>query len=283
MNMQETPYLYPGMHPTRKRRPYLVGILTFLFVPLLSLATGLIQFHLYTVYQTYKQGFCTIEYGTTDYHSTKSGSYYTPDLQYTVHTSDGQQAEASGYDAPSNAEYDTQEEAQAVVDSYTVGQTYSCWYNPADPTHAVLVYYGYSIATLVGNYIGTVFLSFMGYLFLWFLLYYTFYRQLCLIRRGVLTQGKVVSTFQRNTRSGRKTYSRVVFSPLDDPSRTYKLDIAGDYPIGSPQTVCYDPRNPKNVQSDDRPRGGCAAFALIGFVVGTLLMAAILLGVWYSA
>lgn len=170
-----------------------------------------------------------------------------------------------------------------MVDSYTVGQTYSCWYNPADPTHAVLVYYGYSIATLVGYYSLTIFLSFMGYLFLWFLLYYTFYRQLCLIRRGVQTQGKVVSTFQRNTQSEKKTYSRIVFSPQDDPSRTYELDIAGDYPIGSPQTVCYDPRNPKNVQSGKRPGGGCASLALIGFVFGTLLMAAILLGVWYSA
>lgn len=91
MNMQESPYLYPGMYPTRKRRPYLVGILTFLFVPLLSLATGLIQFHLYNVYQTYKQGFCTIEYGTTDDHSSEDGSdYYRPDFQYTVHTQDGQ-------------------------------------------------------------------------------------------------------------------------------------------------------------------------------------------------
>ncbi len=283
MDMPETPYLYPDIYPTRKRRPYLVGTFSFLFVLLLSLATGLIQFHLYTVYQTYQQGFCTIESGTTEYHSTKSGSYYTPDFQYTVHTGDGQQAEASGYDAPTNAEYDTQDEARQVVDSYNIGQTYSCWYNPADPTHAVLVYYGYSTSTLVGNYIATVVLSFIGYLFLWFLLYYTFYRQLCLIRRGVQTQGKVVSTLQRSTRSGRKTYSRVVFSPVDDPSRTYRLDIAGAYPVGSPQTVCYDPRNPKNVQSGDRPHSGCAAFALLGFVVGTLLMAAILLGVWYSA
>lgn len=279
MSMQETPYMYP----IQKRRPYRVGIYTFLLVPLLALATGLIQFHLYDVYQTYRQGTCTIESGTTEYHSRKNSHYYTADFQYTVHTRDGQQAEASGYDAPYSIQYDTAQDAQNVVDSYNVGQSYSCWYNPTDPAHAVLVYYGYNNLTLFGNYMGTAFLSFIGYLFLWFLLYYTFYRQLCLILRGVQTQGRVASTFQRSTRSGKKTYSRVLFSLVDDPSQTYKLEVPGAYTIGMLHTLCYDPLNPKNVQSGDRPRGGCATLALIGFIVGVLLMALILLGVWYGA
>lgn len=283
MSMQETPYMYPNMYPIQKRRPYRVGIYTFLLVPLLALATGLIQFHLYDVYQTYRQGTCTIESGTTEYHSTKNSHYYTPDFQYTVHAQDGQQAEASGYDGPYNMQYDTEQDAQSVVDNYTVGQAYSCWYNPANPGHALLVYYGYSTTTLTGTYSMTAFLSFMGYLFLWFVFYYAFYRQLCLMRRGIVTHGRVASTFQRNTRHGKKTYSRVLFSPIDDPSQTYKLDIPGEYTIGMLHRLCYDPRNPKNVQSGDRPRGGCATLALIGFIVGVLLTAIILLGVWYGA
>lgn len=283
MSMQETPYTYPDMYPVQKRRPYRVGIFAFLLVPLLALATGLIQFHLYDVYQTYQQGFCTIESGTTEYHSSKSGSYYTADFQYTVHTQDGQLAEASGYDAPYNMHYDTEQEAQQRVNNYNVGQLYSCRYNPADPTHAVLVYYGYNNLTLISDYIGTVLVSFMGYIFLWFLLYYTFYRQLCLMRRGVVTRGRVASTFQRNTRSGRKTYSRVLFSPVDDPSQTYKLEIPGEYTVGMLHPVCYDPLNPKNRQSGERPHGGCATFALIGFIVSALLTALILLGVWFGA
>ena len=283
MSMQETPSTYPDMYPIQKRRPYRVGMYTFLILPLLALITGLIQFHLYEVYQTYRQGSCTIESGTTEYHSSKYGSYYTIDFQYTVHTQNGQQAEASGYDAPDNAHYDTQPEAQDVVDKYNTGQAYSCWYNPADPTHAVLVYYGYNSFTLFGNYSMTVFLSFLGYLLLWYLLYYLFYRQRCLMRRGVVTHGRVASTFERTRNRVKKTYSCVLFSPLDDPSQTYKLETPGEYTIGMLHRLCYDPLNPKNVQSGDRPRGGLATFALIGSIVWALLMAIILLAVWFGA
>lgn len=280
MSMQETPYTYPV---NKVRRPYRTGLFTFLFVILLALATGLIQIHLYDVYQTYQQGSCTIESGKTDYYSGKYSHYYTPDFQYIVHTSDGQQANVSGYDAPYNEQYDTQQEAQNVVDSYNVGQAYSCWYNPTDPTHAVLVYYGYNNFTLLANYAGTALVAFLGYTFLWFLLYYTFYRQLCLMRRGVVVEGRVASTFQRNSRYGKKTYSCVLYSPVDDPSQTYKLEIPGDHTIGMLHPVCYDPRNPKNRQSGQRPGSGCATFALIGFIVSALLTALILLGVWYGA
>src|SRR5579875_2068976 len=263
VSMQQTPSIYPA---TKARRPYRVGFVTFLFVPLLALATGLIQFHLQAVYQTYQQGFCTIESGTTEYHSTKNSHYYTPEFQYTIYTKDGQQ-----------------DEAQQVVDSYNVGASYQCWYNPASPDHAVLVYYGFSTTYLIGSYIATALISLMGYTALWYLLYYMFYRQLCLIRRGVLTMGQVDSQFERRSRYGRKTYSRIFFSPVDDPSQRSKLEIPGAYVVGSLEPVCYDPRNPKNAQHGKRPGSGCAIFALMGFIVGVLIAGLLLLNVWYGA
>jgi hypothetical protein len=279
MSIQNEPYTYPV---GQARQPYLVGLVTFLLVPLLAVPTGLIQFHTYYTYQTYQQGRCTIISGTTEYHSSKSGSYYTPDLEYTVTTNDGQQVETSGYDAPYQQHYYAQDDAQQVVNSYNTGQTYSCWYNPADPIHAVLVFRGYNVNDLLGDYILTSLEFFVGFSFLWYLLYYVFYRQLCLIRRGVLTEGKVVENFERRTKSGTKTYSRIFFSPVDDPSQSYKVETQGAYMVGSSQQVCYDPLNPKNAKYGDRPSGGCATTALIGFIVGTLIAGLILLGIWYG-
>lgn len=280
MNIQKMPFSY-AVGPTR--RPYLVGLFTFSLVPLFALFTGLIQLHTYFTYQTYQQGQCTITYGTTVYHSTKSGHYYTPDLQYIVSTRDGQQVTTEGYDAPRQQEFDTQNEAQQVVDSYNVGHAYPCWYNPAYPLRAVLVFRGYTMDTFTVDYVLTSLGFLLGYSVLWYLLYYIFYRQRCLMRRGVLIDGKVVENFERRSRYGRKTYSRIFFSPLDEPLQSYKVVTQGAYMVGSSQPLCYDPINPKNAQYGDRPRGGRAVAALVGFLIGVLIVAITLLTIWYGA
>lgn len=263
---------------------------TFLLLLLLSLLTGLVQIHTYFTYQTYRQGSCTITSGTTEYHSTKSGHYYTSDFQYTVLTADGQQVDASGYKAPYTPHYDTAQEAQQVVDSYTVGQVYDCWYNPADPTHAALVFNGYTINNFISDYLLTSFLYLMGFGFLWWLFYYVFYRNLCLLRRGVLTQGRVVGHSVRKTRSGRRTYSRISYSPSympyqsyqDNPFPSYQLEKAGTYMINSPQPVCYDPANPRNARYGNRP-GGCLVTIYLAVVIICILIAlVILLAIWYG-
>jgi Protein of unknown function (DUF3592) len=123
-------------------------LFTFLLLLLFSLLTGLVQLHTFFTYQTYQQGRCAITSGTVEYHKSKSSKYYTPDFQYTVFTKDGQQVNTGGYDAPYQEHYDIYQDAQQVVNSYTLGQAYNCWYNPADPTHAVLVFRGYTIKTL---------------------------------------------------------------------------------------------------------------------------------------
>lgn len=273
MRTQNTPYFSPKMG----------CLFTFLLLLLLSLLTGLVQIHTYLTYQTYQQGSCTITSGKTEYHSSKNSHYYTSDFQYTVSTKDGQQVDTGGYEAPYTPHYYTEQEAQQVVDSYTVGQAYDCWYNPADPTHAVLVFRGYTINNFIIDYLLMSFGCLIGFGILWWLFYYVFYRQFCLLRRGVLTQGRVVENFERRTRSGRRTYSRIFFSPLDKPFQSYKIEKAGAYMVNSLQPVCYDPVNPKNARNDGRP-GGCLVTTYLAVViVGILIGSGILLVIWYGA
>jgi hypothetical protein len=258
-------------------------LFTFLLLLLLSLLTGLVQTHTFFTYQTYQQGRCTITSGKTEYHSSKNSHYYTSDFQYTVSTKDGQQVDASGYEAPYTPHYHTYQEAQQVVNDYTVGQAYGCWYNPADPTHAVLVFRGYTINNFIGDYLWTSFWSLIGFGILWWLFYYVFYRHLCLLRRGVLTQGWVTENFVRRNKSGRHTYSHIFFYPLDEPSQYYQVETAGAYMVNSLQPVCYDPVNPKNARYGARP-GGCLVTAYLAVVImGILIASGILLVIWYWA
>jgi len=74
--------------------------------------------------------------GTTHTHTTTT-TVYQPDFQFTVQTTDGRRYAARGYDAFESASSDRANQ-QAIVDQYTVGKTYPCWYNPARPAQAVL-------------------------------------------------------------------------------------------------------------------------------------------------
>jgi len=62
---------------------------------------------------------------------------YGPDFEFTVQTADGRRYTAQGYDMLGTRS-SNQSNEQAIVDQYTVGKTYPCWYNPANPTQAVL-------------------------------------------------------------------------------------------------------------------------------------------------
>ena len=98
--------------------------------------------------QSYVEGRCTIaakhlqreehtqtstSNGTTQ---TRTTVTYTPDFQFTVRTTDGHTYTTHGYDALNSG--GDQASQQAILDLYTVGKTYPCWYDPAQPTHAVL-------------------------------------------------------------------------------------------------------------------------------------------------
>ena len=282
MSMQSTPYSYPA-NPAGQTKRWSFGCLfTLLILLLVSLLTGLIELHTYYTYQTYQQGSCIINSGTTTYHSTKSGSYYTADFQYTVQTNNGQQADSSGYSAPYQQDFSTQDEAQQVVDSYNVGQVYSCMYNPTNPTHAALVFRSYTINDFILNALLVSFGFFFGFGFLWLIFFYGFYRPLCLINRGVLSEGKVIENFTRRGKNGTRYYSRIIFSPLGDPSQYYKVETQGTYSIDSLQPVCYDPKNPKNAKYGNRPGGGGATFSLLVVIIGVLVTGIILASIWYG-
>ena len=60
-----------------------------------------------------------------------------PDFQFTVFTSNNHSYSAEGYDILGSTS-SNQSEQQAIVDQYSVGKTYPCWYDPTNPTQAVL-------------------------------------------------------------------------------------------------------------------------------------------------
>ena len=275
MRTQNAPYSYPNR-----------GCLsTFLLLLLLSLLVGLVRLHTFFTYLTYQQGRCIITSGTTTEHGggglSKGSKFYTADFQYTVSTKDGQQADTGGSAGLDDYHYSDYQDAQQVVNSYTVGRVYDCWYNPADPTHAVLDFRGYSIYSSIFDYLETSLGYLIGFCFL-LLFYHNFSIYFCLRHRGVLTQGRVVENFVRRTNSGRRTYSRIFYSPRDAPLQSYQIERAGAYMVNSPQPVCYDPVNPKIAQYGGRPSGYVVMAYLAAVIMGILIALGVLVVIWYG-
>jgi hypothetical protein len=123
-----------------------------LFV-LVSLAMLAIFMNQYSQLQHYQAGHCTItdkqliqqvdtqtQTQTINGHTTTTTTTtidYRPNFQFTVQAANGRGYSAQGYDALNTATSDQAGE-QAIVDQYAVGKTYPCWYNPANPSQAVL-------------------------------------------------------------------------------------------------------------------------------------------------
>lgn len=66
-----------------------------------------------------------------------------PDFQVLVQTVGGSSSQTHGYDFDLSGEIDTgywddQSSGQAIVEAYTVGRIYPCWYDPANPMQMVL-------------------------------------------------------------------------------------------------------------------------------------------------
>lgn len=98
----------------------------------------------------YTRGQCVI----TDKSLTERSSYskqtqrdsnysYAPVFKLTVHTTDQHRYQtdgsSSGYGYSAVPHFTSHTDAQAILDSYDLGQSYACWYDLANPTHAVLV------------------------------------------------------------------------------------------------------------------------------------------------
>src|SRR6185312_1530419 len=68
---------------------------------------------------------------------------FIPDFQVLVQTVGGRSYRTHGYDFDLSGEVDTgywddQSSGQAIVEAYTVGRIYPCWYDPANPMQMVL-------------------------------------------------------------------------------------------------------------------------------------------------
>ena len=138
------------------------AVLRTLFV---LLALTLLAFAGYQIIQQqgYQSGQCTItarqlQYEITTSTNTNSNGTqtirsideYAPYFEYTVHAPDGRSYTASGYDGSDTYTSDLAGQ-QAIVDHYNVGQSYQCWYNPANPTQALLVRHPDWLFFLVGG------------------------------------------------------------------------------------------------------------------------------------
>jgi Protein of unknown function (DUF3592) len=76
--------------------------------------------------------------GNTTTTITRTEDVYAPSFEYRVRTADGRTYTADNYDGSDSYTSDRAGQ-QAIVDRYSIGQSYPCWYNPANPTQAVLV------------------------------------------------------------------------------------------------------------------------------------------------
>ena len=133
---------------SRRGSPVLFFLLGGLFI-LISVALFIFFVGSFSQLQSYQAGSCTItakqllqekerHTRTKNGHtSTTTTTVYVPDFQFTVQAADGRRYPAQGYDALRTSSSDRSGQ-QAIVNQYTVGQTYPCWYNPANPTQAVL-------------------------------------------------------------------------------------------------------------------------------------------------
>lgn len=89
--------------------------------------------------------------GNTKTTTTTTTDVYAPYFEYTVLTTDGRSYRASGYDGSDSYTSD-QIGQQAIVDHYNIGQRYQCWYDPANPTQAILVRQLDWVPILIGGF-----------------------------------------------------------------------------------------------------------------------------------
>lgn len=96
----------------------------------------------YFTVQSYHQGQCTIlskrllESGYYNQDTGNNEYTYVPDFTFLVQDATHKSYQAEGYGVDQHQAQ--QQEAQAILDSYHTSGSYSCWYDPANLSHAVL-------------------------------------------------------------------------------------------------------------------------------------------------
>lgn len=91
---------------------------------------------------SYPEAQCTIlnKKVQESYTTSKKGQRnykYKPILTYTILLSDGRSFQGSGYDV-TNSTTSSYTTANEIINQFQVGQTYPCWYDPNNPSHAIL-------------------------------------------------------------------------------------------------------------------------------------------------
>jgi hypothetical protein len=268
---------------TEKRQQFLrlrFFIKLFLFLFIIGGAL-ILPLHNTAVYSTYKQGSCTItdkqvqEHDSRDKHGEITSRTYYPVLSYTVHPLSGGQASATGFDGPKQTGYSTSDDAQAIADNYQIGETTTCWYNPAEPDKAFLTFYGYGEPDAIGTFI----LGLLGFIALaisvYLLFSWTVWRLYALWKRGVVTQGTVMRNEERRNRSSKYIVSIIGFRALEEPNMGREITVRQALAPGSRVPVCYDPLYPRYRRYGAWPEGIVCVPGLLG--IGILLLVAFII------
>lgn len=136
--------------PWRLLKPMnLLVLAVVLFLAVILVILPLVKIASYPLISSYQQGQCTI---TSKELQTFGGSsdgdpMFLAHFEYTVRTASGAQAHGNRYDwfdgagwigGPFETGSTDRAGEQTVLDHYTVGSTYACWYDPRTPSQAVL-------------------------------------------------------------------------------------------------------------------------------------------------
>jgi hypothetical protein len=239
-------------------------------------------------YGAFQRGTCTILEQRVRTIQGPVTAAFAPYVRYAVYPANGNVVQAEGFDGPESRIYRKREEVNALLARFQPGKATPCWYDPADPTHAFLVFQGYTFQMASGQFFfyALVFALFVPILFL--CLEWLIWRFLVLRFRGVVVIGAVVKTEVKPGRSflwwrgepfsehtilykarGRKggedtvRYIKYVSTPLEEREFVDWLKVP----------ICYDPRQPRYDRFGDRPP---LYFVLPGLVIGLPLLAMLL-------
>lgn len=271
-SLYPTPQMASAIQTRRQRFRTLRTFIQIGFVLLPLAGAWILANHYAATYNTYKRGICTInskdvkEVDSHDKHGRITNRTYYPRLYYDVHTVKETQVSATGYDGPTAQGYSSYEEAQTIVARYQIGQQVPCWYNPATPEKAFIVFYGFTSA----DWTLTAFWGICGFgafmLITYLLFDWMIWRLLALHKRGVVTQGRVTKTKQTRDRSGKIHYTSIVnFQALEEHGRERTIQVAGYQKVNTLLPVCYDPLFPRYRRNGEWP-------GYSGPVVGMMLI-----------
>jgi hypothetical protein len=222
--------------------------------------------------------------------SNESGNVYgsyRPQLSYTLTLPGGQQVSAKGFEGPDILVYSTKGAVQRILDRYHVGEKTNCWYDPANPQRALLVFQGFTFGQILSSF-AFFFLAFLIFVpALAYCLEWQLWRYIVLRTRGVLTRGIVVNRVEQR----RRDFTINVYTVLYRTGENQQEGVARHIQLMAPPIerhslpdlynifVCYDPRQSMYDRCGKFPR----LYRIIPGVVGSLFFLGLTLVFMYEA